>query len=165
LTEKIAVDIWRLRRVPRFEALLYRHGCAKLLASRAKQLVTQYESTEKDRVSAALENKKVAARDRQAHEDAEQRLASASAQLDDPSFNVAIVLETSPGLSNLWRHEAHLSRSLLKSLHELERLQAKRAGEHVPVPAVVDVNVSVPESAGADIGGTGLSEESGRNQQ
>jgi hypothetical protein len=155
LAEMIVSNVWRLRRIPKFEALLHRHGSAKLLVSRAEKLVVQYESTEKDRVLASLEKKKVAARDRQAHDEAEQRLAVERAQLDEPSFNVARVLETLPEpLMNLWRHEAALGRALLRNMHELERLQAKRAGKHVPVPAVVDVDVSVAELASADIEGT-----------
>jgi len=41
-------------------------------------------------------------------------------------------------------------------MHELERLQARRAREQVPAPAVVDVDVSLPERPPADIGQTGL---------
>jgi hypothetical protein len=43
--------------------------------------------------------------------------------------------------ANLWRHEAALSRSWSQSLHQ--RLQAKRAGERVPAPAAVDVDVNI----------------------
>ena len=39
-------------------------------------------------------------------------------------------------------------RSLLRNMHELERLRAKRAGQHVPVPEVVDVDVRITEPAG-----------------
>jgi hypothetical protein len=42
--------------------------------------------------------------------------------------------------ANLWRHEAALSRSWSKTL---QRLQAIRAGERVPAPAAVDVEVSI----------------------
>jgi hypothetical protein len=165
LAEKIVADLWRLRRVPIFEATLYKRGCSELLVSQAAQSVSQYESTDADKMLALLRKKEVADRDRQAHADAEQRLERAQAQLDDPSINITRVLETSPGpFLNLWRHEAAISRSLLKMLHELERLQAKRAGQHVPVPTVVDVNVSIPEPARADIGGTG-SGGTGGNQQ
>ena len=45
--------------------------------------------------------------------------------------------------ANLWRHEAALSRSWSKTLHELQRLQAMRAGEQVPVPAAVDVDLTI----------------------
>jgi hypothetical protein len=45
--------------------------------------------------------------------------------------------------ANLWRHEAALSRSSSRILHELQRLQAIRAGERVPAPAAVDVDVRI----------------------
>jgi hypothetical protein len=126
----------------------------------AKDLVRQYESTERDRVFASLEKKKVAAHDRQAHEEAAQILAQERAHVDDPAFNVARVLENSPeSLLNLWRHESSLTRSLLRCLHELERLKAKRAGLHVPVPEVVEVDLNVSAPSRSDIEGTNLSEE------
>ncbi len=43
-------------------------------------------------------------------------------------------------LSNL--HEIALSRSIERTLHELQRLQAARAGEYVAAPEVVDVNIN-----------------------
>ena len=51
--------------------------------------------------------------------------------------------------SHLQRHEAALSRSVSRNLHELQCLQALRAGEHVPPPAVVDVDVNI-ERNGSD---------------
>lgn len=169
LAENIVAYLWRLRRFPRFEAMLYRRGCAELLVSQAEESVGLYESTAADRALASMVSmgkKEVAARDRQLHQDAEQKLARARADLDDPSLNVTRVLETTPQpFSNLWRHEAALIRSLLKMLHELERLQARRAGEHVPAPVVVDVDVSHREPPRADIGGTGPSGEADGHQQ
>ena len=44
----------------------------------------------------------------------------------------------------LSRYETHLSRQLFQALHELERLQAARAGADVPPPAVLDLNVNGP---------------------
>lgn len=44
--------------------------------------------------------------------------------------------------AQLARHEAAIERSMLRALHELQRLQAARAGVEVPVPVVVDVTVS-----------------------
>ena len=46
-------------------------------------------------------------------------------------------------ITNISRYEAHLERSLYKTMHELERLQATRAGQPVPPPAAVDVTVDV----------------------
>ena len=145
LAERIAADLWRLRKVPIFEATLHRRSCKELLVKQAAESVRQYESTENN-ILEIWERKVVADRDRQAHKDAEQRLAQARAELDDPAFNITRVLEMFPEpLSNLWRHEVALSRSMLRTLHELERLQARRAGEHVPVPVAVDVDVSLSE--------------------
>jgi hypothetical protein len=42
----------------------------------------------------------------------------------------------------LSRYEVTLERSLYKALHELQRLQAARDGQVVPLPVVVDVSVS-----------------------
>jgi hypothetical protein len=45
------------------------------------------------------------------------------------------------------RYETALQRNVLRVLHELERVQARRCGEVVTVPAVVDLDVAV---GGAD---------------
>lgn len=44
-------------------------------------------------------------------------------------------------LGRLTRYETALERRFLRLLHELQRLQAVRAGADVPTPAVVDVDV------------------------
>ena len=46
-------------------------------------------------------------------------------------------------LGRLLRHETTFERSLYKALHELERRQAARGGEAVPLPAVGELDVSV----------------------
>jgi hypothetical protein len=45
-------------------------------------------------------------------------------------------------LQLLSRYEVTLERSFFRALHELQRLQAAREGQAVPVPAIVDLNVS-----------------------
>jgi hypothetical protein len=47
---------------------------------------------------------------------------------------------------NLSRHEEALTRSMLRGLHELERLQRRRAGESVAAPAALDVEVNVNQN-------------------
>lgn len=44
--------------------------------------------------------------------------------------------------AQLARHEAAIERSMLRALHEFQRLQAARTGAEVPVPVAVDVDVS-----------------------
>jgi hypothetical protein len=55
-------------------------------------------------------------------------------------------------LQKVTRYEAHLSRQMLQALHELQRLQAVRAGEPVPAPAALDVTVEGTGSAGDTLG-------------
>lgn len=45
-------------------------------------------------------------------------------------------------LAKLSRYESSLLRNLVRVMHELERLQASRKGEHVPLPVAVDINVT-----------------------
>ena len=42
----------------------------------------------------------------------------------------------------LSRYETTLERGLYKALHELQRLQAARSGDHVPPPVVVEIDIS-----------------------
>jgi hypothetical protein len=44
-------------------------------------------------------------------------------------------------LEKITRYEAHLERSLYKAMHELERMQATRAGQAVQLPVVIEVDV------------------------
>jgi hypothetical protein len=45
-------------------------------------------------------------------------------------------------LQKITRYEAHLSRQLLQTLHELQRMQAARDGQAIPLPATLDVVVA-----------------------
>jgi hypothetical protein len=51
-------------------------------------------------------------------------------------------------LEKITRYETTLERSLHKTLHELQRLQAARHGQAVPPPAVLDVDVNVGGAEG-----------------
>ncbi|MCH8844387.1 MAG: hypothetical protein IID61_15610, partial [SAR324 cluster bacterium] len=44
--------------------------------------------------------------------------------------------------SSLTRYESAIERGVTNALHELQRLQAARKGELVPLPLAVDVNLS-----------------------
>jgi hypothetical protein len=44
--------------------------------------------------------------------------------------------------SKLTRYESSIERGIYKALHELERIQAKRNGEKVPLPIALDIDVS-----------------------
>jgi hypothetical protein len=56
----------------------------------------------------------------------------------------SLLLPDTLTLEKLSRYETTLERSLFKALHELERRQAARDGQVVPLPVAVDVNLSGP---------------------
>jgi hypothetical protein len=127
LAERIAADLWRLRRVPMLEAATYRRVHQEQIIAELQQLGYEMLSGK------SLMDEEIVA-----------KLEEERSKLGDPSMAVTMVLENHPEtFANLWRHEAVLSRSLLRTLHELQRLQAARAGERVPAPALVDVDVNI----------------------
>lgn len=80
---------------------------------------------------------------------ARSELRKCQAQLDSDSALVGAGFvrdsREENSLSKLSRYETSLERNLLRTLHELQRLQAARQGKNVPVPVVVDVDVSGAE--------------------
>lgn len=151
LAARVVDAAWRLRRAARIEdGLLAAHYHAAEEA-RAQAVATRYvedlagpfppEITNKLRHAAAI--KRAAA----ARETADAR--------DDTLLGLGFARDAAEAdaLGKLARYEAALERSLYRALHELQRLQAARAGADVPLPAAVDVTVS----AGGFVSHTGAS--------
>jgi hypothetical protein len=82
------------------------------------------------------------------------RLQERAAARQDAKVHQAL-LPRQPALDIVLRYEAHLHRQLLQSLHTLERLQAARVGQPVPLPAALDVTVSTGAAAAAGSNGQG----------
>ena len=81
---------------------------------------------------------------REAHQAAVAKWQELRAEPVPPLVPLTSILEKLLStMSNLERYETTLSRSWLRTLHELQRLQAIRAGERIPTPAAVDVEVSI----------------------
>jgi hypothetical protein len=60
----------------------------------------------------------------------------------DPGLPAAIGFESAQRLvSTFQRYETSIALRLFRTLHELERLQRMREGEHLPAPAAVDISV------------------------
>jgi hypothetical protein len=117
LAENIVANAWRLKRVPILEAALYARNLQERIV---KQIESAYFS------------------DGQRPKLNEEKL-----KLEQPALRVTYALEKhAAGFASLWRHEEVLARSMLRMLHELQRLQAMRAGEPVVAPAVLDVNIN-----------------------
>jgi hypothetical protein len=148
LADKIVADGWRLRRIPILEAALHRRGRHDLAVDHAQAAVRQFRTAETSAMVSAITG--IAAQQSKARAEVERRLQQAQTDqqnlfMRDPVLDATRVLESSvEAFANLWRHERALTRSLLRTLHELQRLQAIRAGEFVPAPAVIDLNLDPP---------------------
>ncbi len=120
LVERIVALLWRLRRAGRLEAaVLFFHR------GRVRKVNSdgeEDESVEEDKI------KKHAI---------EWALRGASYITGENS------------LAKLSRYESSIQRNLLRMMHELQRLQAVRKGEHVPAPLALDIDVTgLPELPG-----------------
>jgi len=141
LSDRIVSVAWRLRRVPMFEASLHRRAYQASRVEQASKEVKKFVNPMFE-IPDLGEMEKVT--DEVAHTVAERQLKEETAKLEALSGEVVDGFETAPvALANLGRHETTLLRSLQSTLHELQRLQAARAGEHVAAPTIVDVNVDI----------------------
>jgi len=141
LADRIVADSWRLRRVPIIEATLCRRGYQEIQVRQAKREADKLAPLDGTTWWDAYKQARVT--DAAAYASAQMQLEEETAKLQDISFQIVdAITAASATLAKLGRHEANLSRSLLQTLHELQRLQAARAGENVPAPAVVDVNLT-----------------------
>src|SRR5208282_5419662 len=90
---------------------------------------------------------KIDPKQREKYDQARAKLDEVNLALEEPTLNVTRVMEKyADEFARLWRHEEALSRSLFRTLHELQRLQAIRAGERVAAPAIVDVDVNIRQA-------------------
>ena len=143
LVDKIVADAWRVRRVPLLEAAIHAREKAEHHLEVTKQLVKNLikvplltqpipKMTQSRRTGPQAEYRRWLDRQVEQHE-----------RTLDPTFVVTRVLEQYAGqFANLSRHGEALTKSMLRGLHELERLQRRRAGESVAAPAAVDVNIN-----------------------
>jgi len=75
------------------------------------------------------------------------RLESAIVANEDARYRTSVLErgwphdEEADWLRLLSQHETRLDRMLHRALHELQRLQARRSGAHIPPPLVLDVDV------------------------
>jgi hypothetical protein len=152
LVERIVIDAWRLRRVALLESALYRRGHQESIIAHQEKEVSRYEYTMKSRlIETELDEIRVEDGNCQAHADASAKLTESRSKLHDPSVEMTMVFEKyAETFANLSRHEAGLFRSFSRNLHELQRLQAIRAGERVAAPAVVDVDVNIRQDGAAN---------------
>jgi hypothetical protein len=162
LAQTIVVYLWRLRRIPMLESAMYtvsdEEGPTALELMRSLAAATiraeekeAREAREEQAASGSAEPELGPERlvEAETPADAASEAQKDPAKLSEPAklsdlASIVRRLRGNPGsFANLWRHEGALLRSFFRTLHELQRLQAIRAGERVPAPTAVDVDVSI----------------------
>ena len=148
LVNRIASCAWRLDRAGSVEASLFRHDVFQAEAARARQqaadLVIRADRDHQlgELLQAIADDRGTAVTDSDRHTQLLKQAAVADAQRDQETLAVTLIRDASNALTKLSRYETALERGLYRALHELQRLQATRAGHAVSAPAVLDVNVS-----------------------
>jgi len=153
LAERVVADAWRLRRVPVFEAALHSGERQRLLIdkldARAHSYLTVVRSGISDQIREDTENAstqyEVLPANRESHEKATAQLEEARTQLQE-NFAIQftqVLKQNASHLAMLWQREEVLARSMVRMLHELQRLQAIRAGKQLPPPAILEVDVNI----------------------
>ncbi|MBP7674977.1 MAG: hypothetical protein KBB14_01550 [Thermoanaerobaculia bacterium] len=133
LVDRIVFAAWRLRRAGRLEAAIVRREILTLDAARVEHEASR--GVDDFLVSPlGLLGKK--------GEEALERKRALEAQRDADRVSAAIVRDATNAdvLGRLRRYEVALERGLYRGLHELERIQRSRRGEHVAPPAVLEIH-------------------------
>jgi cell fate (sporulation/competence/biofilm development) regulator YlbF (YheA/YmcA/DUF963 family) len=143
-------DAWRLRRVPRLEAALHKLDRQdQVLQGIEAGIQRLHDNASVAGLMVKIEAEQLRSEDRQEFDRLQQDLKKAKVSSQEPTLIVIRVLEKYVRqLDNLSRREETLTKSMLRGLHELERLKRLRAGEEVAAPAVVDVAVHVDRDSG-----------------
>jgi hypothetical protein len=133
LTERVALILWRLGRVVRYEV--------EVTTASAASAKLAMENQEDDLPTVTFDSP--SARDAAAADEMRQRLVERQRRGKmefDRLIHGRMLLEPDI-LDKVARYEGALERSLFRTLHELQRLQAAQSGVAIPPPAAVEVRV------------------------
>ena len=138
LVDKIAVSAWRLGRIHRLEASVFAYHMSSLRGDQARTEANTCRSTLEELMI------KQTVIDELRHEQSLSKAAEADSARDNELLGGAFIrgTEGSDSFSKLSRYETAIERGLFRAMHELQRLQTARAGQPVPVPVVIDVEVT-----------------------
>jgi hypothetical protein len=148
LVQKIVADGWRIVRTLKLDGAIHqREKLVRMAEEIRNELSSCYKESEPNYYSTNIyydPHREVDPKYREKHQKARAELNEVNLELEKPTLDVTRVMEKyADGFDRLRRHEEALSRSLFRTYHELERLQAKRRGERVASPAIVDVDVNI----------------------
>ena len=141
LVERIVVSAWRLRRMVRIEAGVFRYHVFDHKRAQARRLARTFVTSVFDGLSGSD-----TITDEDQHAAAERLVDEAKTARENETIAIAFTkaVTRDDTLGKLSRYEVTIERSLYRALHELQRLQAARQGRETPPPAVIDVTVSTP---------------------
>ena len=141
LVERIVVCAWRLRRLERIEASVFRlHVCDRLMARATALASIATLGTVEDQL---IPKPTV---DKRGYAAALDQLNEAGFARDRETLALAFGEAASQNdtLAKLSRYEVALDRVFYRALHELQRLQAARQRRGVRGPVVVEVDLPTP---------------------
>jgi hypothetical protein len=147
LVWKITMAAWRLRRMHRIEAHLFRGTPnskeSSRMAVKISQSMTAHEATA---AYLALVQSPRTSKVAEVAEPVEKIITKAADEVGVGFTNMCDSSGPDVGfhaLNHLLRYEVAAERAFYQALHALERWQAKRRGEDVPVPRVANVRLDV----------------------
>ena len=146
--EIILSKTWQLRRIPQLRAALFWREERRGRLEAEKSKMSSCQTSDEQRIIEDTYRTEIRPGREEDYRAAFARLQEIGAEPVPPLAETTSILEKLlPTLSNLDRYETSHLRTLFKAMHELERLRARRAGEHVPAPVVADVNLEANGSA------------------
>jgi hypothetical protein len=140
LVERIAVCAWRLRRVYRIEARLFATAGNPVLDPKKRKFELEQFLIDLPRLSAEQLKAAVKIFGPEDSGDATATAVAPPAEVPDIGAVFRTLAVSQGPLFQLSRHETTIERSLHRALHDLERLQARRKGEAVMAPLVLNIS-------------------------
>jgi len=140
LVERIIVSAWRLWRIAAIEAGILGWQGHRRAAQLARKEAVDIEYL--SRADAPLSERSCRMKDRPYHQACEREMEAANNLRSGVVALGRSFADEIASMSVLARYETTIDRALYRALHELQRLQAARTGERVPMPVAVDINIS-----------------------
>ena len=145
LVDRIAVGLWRLRRVWSVEAGIFALERYRIEYERAAEDITKFQPP----MLSGLNDLGKVITDQEMYDRAVRKAEQIRIQGEQelPTLGLAFVQDAANAnaLTKLSRYAAAIERSFYRALHELQRLQSARQGETV-VPVAVNLTIDSEES-------------------
>ncbi len=145
LVQTLAADLWRIGRIRKIEVGVLAWQLHEIEPNRAYERAESYEDFAGPSMDLSMDSTIITDREKYDEAMAAHSRAEAEQRKEIPTLGQAFLNDANGpnALSKISRYEAAIWRSIYRTLHELQRLQAARSGAEVSAPAVVDLNVDV----------------------